>query len=174
LKRWVIAAKAEVSLMTFANSNQNVDVTTNSFDQLSTDDQLALLWFIYTRMGDSITPAAPAAASPEIASGLFQQVADLDEEGQLQAMRDIASKSDTPISREYGSLSANTKLAFWYRLAQGMDSGTIIGMPEDYKMSDDVSGLLGTIEAMSFGQQITVLRDAALDMGAEPKAGAAI
>ncbi|MBE9101409.1 orange carotenoid protein N-terminal domain-containing protein [Vacuolonema iberomarrocanum] len=160
--------------MTFANSNQTVDVTTNSFDQLSVDDQLALLWFIYTRMGDSVTPAAPAAASPEIASGLFQQIADLEKQEQLQAMRDIASKADTRISREYGSLSANTKLAFWYRLAQGMDTGTIIGVPADYKMTEEADRLLGAIETMDFEQQITILRNAALEMGAEPKAGAAV
>lgn len=89
-------------------------------------------------------------------------------------MRDIASKADTRISREYGSLSANTKLAFWYRLAQGMDIGTIIGIPADYKMTEEADRLLGAIETMDFEQQITVLRNAALDMGAEPKAGAAV
>lgn len=160
--------------MTFANLNQNVEASDNTFAQLSVDDQLALLWYVYTRMGESITPAAPAAASPEIASGLYKQVEELDEQAQLQTMRDIAGKKNTQISREYGSLSANTKLAFWYRLAQGMDEGTIIGMPEDYKMAEEGDRLLGTLETMNFEQQITFLRDSVIDMGAEPKSGADI
>lgn len=160
--------------MTFANLNQNVDASDAKFDQLSVDDQLALLWYAYTRIGESITPAAPAAASPEIASGLFQQVLDLNPQDQLEAMRDIANRKDNRISREYGSLSANTKLAFWYRLAQGMENGTIIGMPDDYQMSQQANKLLGAVETMDFEQQITFLRDAAMDMGAEPQPGAAV
>lgn len=160
--------------MTFANLNQNVDASDAKFDQLSIDDQLALLWYAYTRIGESITPAAPAAASPEIASGLFQQVLDLNPQDQLEAMRDIANRKDNRISREYGSLSANTKLAFWYRLAQGMENGTIIGMPDDYQMSQQANKLLGAVETMDFEQQITFLRDAAMDMGAEPQPGAAV
>ncbi len=41
---------------------------------LSVDDQLGLLWFVYTEMGKSITPAAPGASGAEIAQGLFEQV----------------------------------------------------------------------------------------------------
>jgi predicted AlkP superfamily phosphohydrolase/phosphomutase len=160
--------------MTFANLNQSVDASDAKFDQLSVDDQLALLWYVYTRIGESITPAAPAAASPEIASGLFQQVLDLNPQAQLEAMRDIANRKDNRISREYGALSANTKLAFWYRLAQGMENGTIIGMPDDYQMSQQANKLLGAVETMDFEQQITFLRDAAMDMGAEPQPGAAV
>jgi len=160
--------------MTFANLNQNVEASDKAFDRLSVDDQLALLWYVYTEMGENITPAAPAAASPEIASGLYQQVEAMDKQAQLQAMRDIAGRKNTQISREYGSLSANTKLAFWYRLAQGMDDGSIIGMPDDYKMAEEGDRLLAALETMEFEQQITFLRDAAMGMGAEPKPGAAI
>ena len=48
--------------------------------------------------------------------------------------RDIAGKADTRLSRQYGSLSPETKLAFWYLLAQGMESGTIIPMPPNYEL----------------------------------------
>jgi hypothetical protein len=155
--------------------------TISSYDQgkqafkgLNVDDQLGLLWFVYTKLGSSITPAAPGAAGSEIAQGLFNQVKELSHEQQLQVMRDIASNVDTLISREYGSLSPETKLAFWYFLAQGMENGTIIPMPPDYELPQEGKDLLAQIESMEFNQQIDFLRGAVLPMGAEARGGAEI
>ncbi|BAZ44698.1 orange carotenoid protein [Chondrocystis sp. NIES-4102] len=152
----------------------SVDNALNSYNSLSTDDKLALLWYVYTKMGTSVTPAAPGAASDEIAEGLFNQVKELSFEEQLEVQRKIIDGQSSVISREYGSLSDNTKLYFWYRLAQGMEAGTIIPMPDDYQPSGAVTELLSQIEAMEFEQQITLLRNAVVDAGAEPKAGAEI
>jgi hypothetical protein len=150
------------------DSNQALAV----FKQLEVDDQLALLWFIYEQMGDSVTPAAPGAASPEIATGLYNQFKNLDQPQQLEAMRAIArSDHSHQISREYGSLSANTKLAIWYFLAQGMDSGEIIPMPADYEITQTAQDLLAAMETLGFEEQITILRSAANSMGAEPASG---
>lgn len=153
----------------------------NAYDQgkqalktLQVDDQLGLLWFVYEAMGQSITPAAPGASGSEIAQGLFDQVKQLSHEEQLQTMRDIASKANTQIGRMYGSMSPETKLAFWYFLAQGMDNGTIIPMPEDYELPQDAKVLLGKIQNMDFQQQIDFLRGAVLEMGAEAAPGAEI
>ena len=155
--------------------------TISSYDQgkqafkgLNVDDQLGLLWFVYTKLGSSITPAAPGASGSEIAQGLFNQVKELPHEQQLQVMRDIASNANTQISREYGSLSPETKLAFWYFLAQGMEDGTIIPMPPDYELPPQGKSLLGQIETMDFNQQIDFLRGAVLPMGAQAKGGAEI
>jgi hypothetical protein len=155
--------------------------TISSYDQgkeafkgLSVDDQLGLLWFVYTKIGSSVTPAAPGAAGSEIAQGLFNQVKELSHEEQLQVQREIVSNADTLISREYGSLSPETKLAFWYFLAQGMENGTIIPVPPDYELPQEGKDLLARIESMDFQQQIDFLRGAVLPMGAEAKGGAEI
>lgn len=155
--------------------------TISSYDQgkqafkgLDVDTQLALLWFVYTKIGSSVTPAAPGASGSEIAQGLFNQVKELPHEQQLQVQRDIASNADTLISREYGSLSPETKLAFWYFLAQGMENGTIIPMPPDYELPQEGKDLLAQIESMDFQQQIDFLRGAVLPMGAEARGGAEI
>jgi hypothetical protein len=155
--------------------------TTSAYDQgkaeiqsLSVDDQLGLLWFVYTELGKSITPAAPGAAGSEIAQGLFEQVKPLPHEAQLQVMRDIASKANTEISRMYGSMSPETKLAFWYFLAVGMDEGTIIPVPSDYKLPEAGNALLAKIKGMDFQQQIDFLRGTVLEMGAEAAPGAGI
>ncbi len=155
--------------------------STSAYDQgkadikkLSVDDQLGLLWFVYTQMGESITPAAPGASGSDIAQGLFEQVKPLPHEEQLQVMRDIASNANTEISRMYGSMSPETKLAFWYFLAVGMDEGTIIPVPPDYQLPEAGQALLGKIEGMDFQQQIDFLRGTILEMGAEAAPGAGI
>lgn len=160
--------------MTFANLRMNPDLAIETFARQSADDQLALLWYVYTKIGESVTPAAPDAASPEIVEGLFNQVKQLSHNQQLDEMRNLAIKRSTTISREYGSLSANSKLAFWYRLAKGMDNGTIVPMPSEYHLSDETRELLAAVETMDFEQQITFLRNSVNPMGAEPRSGAAI
>ncbi|MBW4564070.1 MAG: Orange carotenoid protein [Mojavia pulchra JT2-VF2] len=163
--------------MTFTQTNdQTIREYIQSWQRLDVDEQLGLFWFIYKEMGGSITPAAPGAStvSPEIAEGLFNQVKELSHEEQLQVQRDLINKADTQISREYGSLGDTTKLLFWYRLSQGMDSATIIPVPPEYKLSSEAQALLNKIKELSFEQQITLFRDYVAPMGAEAKSGAEI
>ncbi|MGL5807507.1 MAG: orange carotenoid protein N-terminal domain-containing protein [Xenococcaceae cyanobacterium] len=160
--------------MVSANLDATLQQTLNSFQNLAVDDKLALLWLVYTKMGDSITPAAPGAAGDAIAEGLYNQIKELSHEEQLEEQRKLFSRTNGLISREYGSLSENTKLLFWYRLAQGMEDGSIVPMPENYEYSGSVQQLLSEIEAMDFQQQITLLREAVTLAGSEPNAGAEI
>jgi hypothetical protein len=154
--------------------DKNLEQALNIFSDLTVDDKLALLWFVYTKMGESITPAAPGAAGDEIAEGLYNQVKNLSFQEQLEVQRNLLENKNSLISREYGSLSDNTKLLFWYRLAQGMDDGTIIPMPEGYELAGNGGKLLSQIEAMEFQQQITFLREAVANAGAEPNSGTEI
>jgi hypothetical protein len=154
--------------------DRNLTGTLYSYQSLSTDEKLALLWYVYEKMGTSVTPAAPGAASDEIAEGLYNQVKELSFPEQLDVQRQIIEGKNSLISREYGSLSKNTKLYFWYRLAQGMDEGTIIPVPNDYKPSGAVTQLLSQIESIDFEQQITFLRQAVVDAGSEPNSGSKV
>lgn len=157
-----------------STTSRAYDQGKQAFKGLAIDDQLALLWVIYTELGKSITPAAPGASGSEIAQGLCNQVQELPHEQQLEVMRDIASNVNTEISREYGSMSPETKLAFWYFLAQGMENGTIIPMPPDYQLSQPAKDLFSRVVRMDFQQQIDFLRGAVLVMGAEAAPGAQI
>ena len=141
-----------------------------AFQSLDVDQQLALFYFVYTEMGNSITPAAPGAStvSPTIAEGLFSQVKDLSHEEQLQLQRDLITGKNTLITREYGALSDTTKLLFWYLLAQGMDNGTIIPLPENYQLSGSAESLFTQIKGLEFQQQITLFRDIVSPMGVDP------
>lgn len=163
--------------MAFTQSNdETLSQPVKAWQALDVDEQLALFYFIYKEMGGSITPAAPGASTvgTDVAEGLFNQVKDMPHEQQLQLQRDLINKGDTEYTRMYGSMSDTTKLLFWYRLSQGMDNGTIIPMPSDYKLSSQAEEILNQIKGLDYEQQITLFRDYISPMGAEPKQGAEI
>lgn len=147
-----------------------VESTIAAIRQLTTDDQLGLLWTLYKNMGGSITPAAPGAARLQFAEGLLEQVKAMPHSSQLQFMRDLVENQRTPETRAYGVLTNNTKLAFWYQLAVLMTSGSVIPVPEYYKLSGTALRLFTDVSRLDFGQQITVMRQAVVDMGFDPLA----
>lgn len=142
-----------------------IPATIALFEQLSVDDQLALLWYAYTEMGRTITPAAPGAARLQLAEGILNQIKQMPAADQTQVMRDIASRADSPISRSYAYFSVNTKLAFWFELAELMKQRIVAPIPTGYEMSLGVKVVLEAIQRLDRGQQITVLRNAVVDMG---------
>ncbi|WP_427156777.1 orange carotenoid protein N-terminal domain-containing protein [Aliinostoc sp. HNIBRCY26] len=140
------------------------------FQSLSVDDQLAVLWYAYTEMGRSITPAATGAARLQLAEGLLNQVKQMNHAQQLQFMRDLVARKNTQLTRSYGILTTNTKLAFWYELSELMVKGVVVPVTADYKISRDASQVLESLKQLDFGQQITVLRKVVADMGVDPLA----
>ena len=163
--------------MTFTQSNdETISQAVKAIQSLDVDDQLGWFYFTYKEMGSSITPAAPGASTvgTDVAEGLFNQIKEMSHEQQLQLQRDLINKADTEYTRMYGSMSETTKLLVWYRLAQGMDSATIIPMPSDYKLSSQAEEVLNQIKGMEFQQQITLFRDYVGPMGAEPAGGSEI
>ncbi len=154
--------------MTFTK-DETIRSNVEAFQSLDVDQQLALFYFIYKEMGGAITPAAPGAStvSPEIAEGLFNQVKDMSHEQQLQLQRDLITHKNGLLAREYGSIGDTTKLLFWYRLAQGMDAGTISPLPPNYQLAPEAQNLLEQIKGLEFQQQITLFRDLVSPMGVD-------
>lgn len=142
-----------------------VPATTARFAQLSAEDQLALIWFAYLEMGKSITIAAPGAANMQFAESTLLQIKQLSFKEQAQVMCDLANRVDTPINRTYATWSANIKLGFWYRLGEWMEQGLVAPIPKGYRLSANASAVLDTIRTAEPGQQITILRNAVVDMG---------
>lgn len=147
-----------------------VPATTALFQRLSVDDQLAVLWYAYTELGRSITPAAPGAARLQLAEGLLEQIKSMSHADQLQVMRDLVNQVGTSITRSYGVFSPNTKLAFWYQLAEWMKAGFVVPMPPGHILSQDGEQVLEALKALEMGQQITVLRTIVVSMGVDPLA----
>ncbi|AFY70731.1 Orange carotenoid-binding protein [Thalassoporum mexicanum PCC 7367] len=146
----------------------DVELATAQYKTLSTDDKLGLLWIAYTEIGRSITPAAPGAARLELAAGLLDQIKQMSYDEQLQTMRDLVEKRNTPVTRAYGVFTTNTKLGFWYVLAQLMDQKIVVPVPAGYQLSRDAKKAFETITLLEMSQQITVLRNAAAEMGVDP------
>ena len=163
--------------MTFIQTNDpDISQALKAMQGLDVDEQLGLFYFIYKEMGGAVTPAAPGAStvSTDIAEGLFNQVKELPHDQQLQLQRDLINNADSQYTRMYGSLSDTTKLLFWYRLSQGLDSAVIIPLPSDYKLSSQAEEVLNQVKGLAFEQQITLFRDYVGPMGAEAKSGAGI
>jgi len=135
-----------------------------AFEGLSTDEKLALLYYIYKKMGDSITPAAPTAANPEIAPRLLGEFYELSDDDQLAVMREIVNREDTEFSRAYGALTENNQLVVWYAWARGMGD-TVVDLPQGYQPTQAINDALSQIEGLDFEGQISLLREAAGNMG---------
>lgn len=145
-----------------------VPATVARFNQLSAEDQLALIWFAYLEMGKSITVAAPGAASMQFAERTLEDIRNMPLQEQAQVMCDLANQADTPICRTYATWSPNIKLGFWFRLGQWMEDGSVAPIPNDYQLSANASAVLQTIRTLDPGQQITILRSTVVNMGFEP------
>ncbi len=151
--------------MTFATD----DITKQSleaFGRFDVDTQLGLLWFGYKDIKEQLTPAN-ATSAQETAEALFHTIQALPPEQQLQAQRDIASRADTDISRSYSSLSSSAKLDIWLRLAQGMDQGTVIQVPDDYELPSETKEFVDMVKQLDFEQRINFMRSAVIAMGAK-------
>ncbi len=148
-----------------------VPATVESFNQLSAEDQLALLWFAYTEMGVTITPAAMSAANMIFAENTLNQIKQMPALEQAQVMCDLVNQTDTPICRTYSSFGMNVKLGFWYQLSEWMKLSIVAPIPEGYKLSAKASDVLEAIRQLEGGQQLSVLRDIVVNMGYSPTGG---
>lgn len=142
-----------------------IPATVESFNQLSAEDQLALLWFAYTEMGVTITPAAMSVVNMVFAENILTEIKQMPPESQTQAMCDLVNHTDTPICHTYSSFSTNVKLGFWYQLSEWMKQGIIAPIPEKYQLSASASEVLQAIRQLEGGQQLTVLQDIVGNMG---------
>ena len=142
-----------------------VPATVESFNQLSAEEQLALLWFAYTEMGVTITPAAMSVANMVFAENILTQIKEMSAPEQTQVMCDLVNHTDTPICRTYSSFGTNVKLGFWYQLSEWMKQGIVAPIPEGYKLSAPAADVLQAIRQLEGGQQLTVLQELVANMG---------
>ncbi|MBD2336767.1 orange carotenoid protein [Calothrix sp. FACHB-156] len=135
-----------------------------AFNRLDTDAKLAWFYFVYEKMGDSITPAAPAAAEPNLAPILLGDYLELSDEEQLAIMRQIVNGEASDYSRAYGALKENNQLLVWYAWAVAMGD-KVVDLPDDYETTDTIDNLLSQLEGLEFEQQMSVLRTIVGNMG---------
>lgn len=134
------------------------------YESLDTDAKLAWFYLVYKKMGDSVTPAAPAATEPELAPILLGDYYELSDQEQLDIMRQIVNREDTEYSRDYGALKENNQLMVWFAWAQAMGD-TVVGMPQGYQATAAINDVLAQTEGLEFEEQISMLRTIASFMG---------
>ena len=134
------------------------------FETFDADTQLGLLWYGYLDIKDQLNPN-PSYKTEDLGQVLYNQVARLSKDDQLQAQRDIANRADTDISKTYGAFSPSTKLEFWLLLAQGMESGDIINVPADYSLPEHTKEFANQIKALDFEERINFIRNVVTAMG---------
>lgn len=135
-----------------------------AYKGLGTDEKLALLYYVYEEMGDSVTPAAPNAADPSLSENLITDMYELSHEDQLDAMRSIVEGKETTLSRLYGGLRSKNQLLAWYAWATEMGN-RVVDIPEEYKATEATKKLLGQIKQTDFQEQISFLKEVASQMG---------
>ena len=78
-----------------------VPAITARFRLLNAEDQLALIWYAYLEMGNTITVAAPGAARMQFAEPVLNQIKAMSFSEQSQVMCDLANRADTTVGRTY-------------------------------------------------------------------------
>ncbi|MBE9077982.1 Orange carotenoid protein [Romeria aff. gracilis LEGE 07310] len=149
--------------MTYTTLNE-IKQPLAEFKKFDADTQLALLWYGYLDIKDQLNPAPPNDIEA-IGKALYDKVESLSKEEQLQAQRDIANGAGTNLSKEYGALHNSAQLDFWLLLAQGMESGSIITVPDDYELPENTSGFVETVKGLDFEQRVNLTRNIVAEMG---------
>jgi hypothetical protein len=145
-----------------------VPATLARFNQLSVEDKLALIWFAYLEMGKTLSISTPEPVNMQFVSSTLTQIRLMSFSEQSQLMFDLASRTDRPICRLYATWSVNIKLGFWFQLGKWMEEGLVTPIPSGYELSANALAVLQAIRVVDPGQQITILRNAVVDMGFEP------
>ena len=129
---------------------------------LGIDEQLAVLWYVYQDfVKDNITPEAERPDEDlEKSEGLIEKIMQTSPEDQLQSQKDLIIGKDGEYFQIYQEYSSNQKLFFWYRLAEQMEQGNAIQVPDDYQLSPDAQQLLNSIKELEFSQQLVFIKDA--------------
>lgn len=151
--------------MTFA-TDKTTQQALETFQRFDVDTQLGILWFGYLDIKDQLTPVNQTSAQ-ETAEALFNEIQAMSKEDQLQAQRDIISGADSSVSHAYRSLSSSAKLDVWLRLAQGMEKGTVIQVPDNYELPAETNEFTNQIQQLDFEKRINFMRSAVVEMGAK-------
>lgn len=127
-----------------------------TFKRFDVDTQLAILWYGYLDIKDQLNPAPPNSVEVP-GKAVFDKIQDLSQQEQLQAQRDLLQGGNNEINRAYKALSPNAKLEVWLLLAQGIENGTIIPVPSEYKLPAETEEFTAQIKQLEFDQRLNFM-----------------
>lgn len=149
--------------------------------KLSIDDQLAALASIYGEVASSLSADTLGTPSSQV-SGLVSQIEQKPQDRQVDALKDLltSGKNDqgevaldpnpskaltelvtgggeTIPTGEYNALDTQSKLLFWYQIAQKLGS-TIVSIPSNFSPSSEVTELLSTLKSLDDEKRMSFLK----------------
>ncbi|MBD2169154.1 Orange carotenoid protein [Calothrix membranacea FACHB-236] len=134
------------------------------FQRFDVDTQLALLWYGYLDLKPQLKPAPPNSVEAP-GRAVFDHIQNLSQQEQLQAQRELINGGNSQIDRAYKALSPNAKLEVWLLLAQGIENGTIISVPSDYKLPNGTDEFTAQVKKLEFDQRLNFMLTAVQAMG---------
>lgn len=153
----------------------------STFSRLDIDDRLATLGLLFNEIVDEIPANVIDSLPTGTAAGLVAQIQQISPEQQLSALRDIllATRNDqdevildphpskaavelaqgrtTVPTGQYGALSIEEKLAFWYLLAERLGTN-IIDIPGDYEPSEQAQSLCNSLLSLNTNDVVAFLQ----------------
>lgn len=144
--------------------NTTTEEALKQFRGFDADTQLAILWYGYLDLKDQLKPA-PSLSVTEPAKALYDKIAALPQEQQLQAQRDIVCGNSSSFTQAYDALASSARIEVWLLLAQGMEQGKVIQIPSDYNLPESTQDFTNRIKQLDFEERINFTRSAVVDMG---------
>ena len=132
------------------------------FKSCSADEKLAILARLYHHIGEERIENPDDNKESDSSLELYNKLKGQSNDQQLQFMRDVVSNESNDLTSEYNQLSDTTKIATWYRLAQGMTDNSVVDVPDDYQLTGDAEEIARNIGSISFEQCYIFVRDALL------------
>ncbi|MDZ8051813.1 MAG: orange carotenoid protein N-terminal domain-containing protein [Aulosira sp. ZfuVER01] len=135
-----------------------------TFRRFDVDTQLAILWYGYLDIKDQLNPTPPNSVEVP-GKAVFDHIQNLSQQEQLQAQRDLLRGGNSDINHAYKALSPNAKLEVWLLLAQGIENGTIIPVPTEYKLPAETDQFTAQIKQLEFDQRLNFMLTAVQTLG---------
>lgn len=126
------------------------------FQRFDVDTQLALLWYGYLDIKDELNPAPPQSVE-STGKAVFDGIQALPKEEQLQAQRDLLQGAGGQLGESYRALNSNARVEVWLLLAQGMEDGTVIQVPADYKLPSETQAFTDAIKPLELEERINFM-----------------
>ena len=140
-----IAIESKPFQLGIARSPFPVREITQKYQNLNTNEKLVLLWGIYSELGQSIVPESVSRSRLQLTEGTIDQIRQMSHQEQLQVIRDLVNKVSNPLTRAYATLSVNTKLFFWYALAELVSQDESLPVSPANSHTESVTQLLSAI-----------------------------
>lgn len=139
---------------------KNVETVILKYRALDANDKLAVLAQLYGEVSAELAPTfSQSNITDDAATNLVKQIQELSSEQQVDALRNLVAGKQSKGETEYESLGTDSKLFFWFQLAQNLGK-SIVGVPDDYIPNEQVSEVLDLIGTPKVEDLVSLLKQA--------------